>query len=289
MSCEACGFDAPIKHVKFEQNIGLFYARRSLTLNRNLCRPCIKRYFRSYTLTTLFLGWWGLISFVLTPIILINNIREYWSARKLADPGIAAMNVPVGLNAASVGINRSFAFKLTYGILVWAGVLALIAYNQVAFIEQHAPALNAKMHGGEITDGSDGEYAGLQVGKDIVALEADIKGKTWIDMRTELLERSAYLDDLNAENEKIQSRLAFEHNANLGANDRCEQWSISEFAPALSNYTLAENKLFAVAKNINQITPENSADLKTASDQEDSAIKRLDKVFSESDAAGCGK
>lgn len=275
--------------MKFEQNIGLFYARRTLTLDRNLCRPCIKRYFRSYTLTTLFLGWWGLISFVLTPIILINNIRGYWSVRKLADPGITAMNVPVGLNTASVGSNRSFAFKVAYGILVWAGVLALIAYNQVGFIERHAPALNAKMHGGEITDESDGEYAGLQVGKDIVALEADIKGKTWTDMRTELLARSAYLDDLNAENEKIQSRLAFERNSNLGANDTCEQWSINEFAPALNSYALAENKLFAVAKNINQITPENSADLKTASDQEDSAIKRLRKVLSENDAAGCGK
>jgi len=289
MPCEACGFDAPVKHVKFEQNIGLFYARRSLTLDRNLCRSCIKRYFRSYTLTTLFLGWWGLISFVLTPIILINNIREYWSARKLADPGIAAMNVPVGLNAASVGNNRSFAFKLAYGILVWAGVLALIAYNQVGFIERHAPALNAKMHGGDITDGSDGEYADIQVGKDIVALEADIKGKTWTDMRTELLARSSYLDDLNAENAKIQSRIAIERKANLGANDSCEQWSISEFAPALNSYSLAASNLFAVAKNINQITPQNSADLKTASEQEDSAVKRLHKVLSESDVAGCGK
>lgn len=288
MPCEVCGLDAPTQHIKFEQNIGMFFARRSLILERNMCRLCVKRYFRSYTLTTLFLGWWGFLSLIITPIFLINNIREYWAARKLPDPGIAAMNVPGFIQASPVA-DRSFAFKLIYGVIVWTGVLAIIAYHQVDFLEQHAPALNARMHSGEITDDSDGEYAGLQIGKDIAGLDADLKGTTWASKRTELLARQPYLIDLNEQNEKLQNQMARERDANVAVNDKCEQLAINEFAPALNSYTLNENKLFGFVKGAIKINKENSQIFKEVSDQEDNAIQQLQKSYADFDANKCGK
>src|SRR5262249_39751325 len=38
------------------------------------------------TLTTLFLGWWGVLSFFATPFILINNVARYASCRGMAPP-----------------------------------------------------------------------------------------------------------------------------------------------------------------------------------------------------------
>jgi hypothetical protein len=48
-----------------------------------LCRRCIDKHFWEYTLTTLFLGWWGVISFFTTLYILPSNIATYVSARRL--------------------------------------------------------------------------------------------------------------------------------------------------------------------------------------------------------------
>jgi hypothetical protein len=101
-------------------------------------------------------------------------------------------------------------------------VLCAIAYHQVSFLEKHAPNLNAKLHDGEITDEQDGEYAGLQVSKDISGLEADLKSNDWAGLRGELLGREGYVDDLLARNSKLQSRLEVERSANLGANDICK-------------------------------------------------------------------
>ena len=49
----------------------------------NVCRSCGMSAFKSMTLTKLFLGWWGLISFIMTPIILIMNIVAWSSLRAL--------------------------------------------------------------------------------------------------------------------------------------------------------------------------------------------------------------
>ena len=42
-----------------------------------MCRSCIDRFFCEYTLTTLGLGWWGVISFFVTPCVLVHNVVRY--------------------------------------------------------------------------------------------------------------------------------------------------------------------------------------------------------------------
>lgn len=77
MICQACGVEAPTKYVAFYQNIGLLVIRFSNTIEGNLCKSCIHKYFWQYTLITFFLGWWGIISFIVTIFFLLNNIFRY--------------------------------------------------------------------------------------------------------------------------------------------------------------------------------------------------------------------
>ena len=83
MSCQVCGRQVPTAQVTLNQNIGMLVARQSKTLSGNVCRDCGMRAFKSMTLTTFFLGWWGVISLILTPIFLIGNLVAWGSLRAL--------------------------------------------------------------------------------------------------------------------------------------------------------------------------------------------------------------
>ena len=75
--CQACGREAPTRYVAFYQNIGAVFVRFSKSVRGYLCKSCVHRYFWRLSLVTLFLGWWGMISLVLTPFILLNNVVRY--------------------------------------------------------------------------------------------------------------------------------------------------------------------------------------------------------------------
>src|SRR5262245_38885810 len=77
MICQDCGIEAATKHVTFHQNIGALVVRFPKSIEGNLCKSCIHRHFWSMTGTTMFLGWWGTISFLVTPFFLLNNIGRY--------------------------------------------------------------------------------------------------------------------------------------------------------------------------------------------------------------------
>ena len=75
--CQNCQRLLPTKYVKFYQNIGLLVQRRYSDIEGRMCRECIDKYFWEYTLKTLMLGWWGTISFLITPFYLLNNVGRY--------------------------------------------------------------------------------------------------------------------------------------------------------------------------------------------------------------------
>ena len=76
MICQACGIEAPTKYIELHQNIGALVLRFHRSIKGNLCKTCIDSHFREYTLITLFLGWWGIISLFMTPVILVSNISN---------------------------------------------------------------------------------------------------------------------------------------------------------------------------------------------------------------------
>jgi hypothetical protein len=86
MICQGCGIEAPTKYVSFYQNIGALVMRFHRSIKGNLCKRCINKYFWEYTLITLGLGWWGMISFFLTPFFVINNVVRYLGALGLEAP-----------------------------------------------------------------------------------------------------------------------------------------------------------------------------------------------------------
>jgi len=75
--CQICGSLASTKYVEFYQNIGMVFQREYSSIKARLCKKCINREFKRKTLTTLFLGWWGSISFLITPFYLLNNVIRF--------------------------------------------------------------------------------------------------------------------------------------------------------------------------------------------------------------------
>ena len=77
MICQECGVEAETKYVSFHQNIGALFVRFSESVEGRLCKRCIHKRFWGMTMTTLFAGWWGIISFIVTPFFLLNNVGRY--------------------------------------------------------------------------------------------------------------------------------------------------------------------------------------------------------------------
>jgi hypothetical protein len=83
MICQSCGLEAPTKYVEFYQNIGVIVLRFHKQIKGNLCKDCISKHFWPMTMITLFLGWWGVISFFYTLFALPNNIIRYLGSLSL--------------------------------------------------------------------------------------------------------------------------------------------------------------------------------------------------------------
>src|SRR5436309_2115152 len=80
MICQSCGVEAPTQKVLFVQHIGaivMFFHKR---IGGYMCRNCVNKYFSEYSLMTLFLGWWGVISVFATPVVLLINIANRFRA-----------------------------------------------------------------------------------------------------------------------------------------------------------------------------------------------------------------
>ncbi|HKW88221.1 MAG TPA: hypothetical protein VJN21_05640 [Candidatus Acidoferrales bacterium] len=266
--------------MEFQQNIGMVVTRRRAKASGLMCRRCIRAYFKSYTLTTLFLGWWGLISFVVTPVFLVNNLVQFLKSFKLPEVPAVMANVPYDSPTAHIHVGTpSLRFKLAYGAIIWIIVLAFAAEQSVNLVQKYAPSLNAKLHSGEITDEADAQYAGLKIWGDITALQAQTKRKDWPGLRAEFLARQPYLDDLVATNAKLQYAVASEQANGTAANDPCEQLAISQLAPAINEYTNASQQFFSLLKSTAAPTQEAQGSMDTIINREQEADDRMSKYF----------
>ena len=75
--CEICLQNKPTRYVDLYENAGALIVRYHKQIKGELCFECQKFVFVRFTLKTLFLGWWGVISFWITPFILLNNVIRY--------------------------------------------------------------------------------------------------------------------------------------------------------------------------------------------------------------------
>ncbi len=81
--CDRCKRTAQVDYVTLEQNIGLILFRVPKRLRGYLCRECTAHVFWRFTLITLVLGWWGVISFFVTFVVLRRNFATYLRTRAL--------------------------------------------------------------------------------------------------------------------------------------------------------------------------------------------------------------
>lgn len=88
LGCQECGSVAKTKEIKLYKNIGMLIMRRQWIIEGRFCKKCINKYFWNYTLTTLLLGWWGTISFLVTPLYLVNNIARYLTTLSMSDESL---------------------------------------------------------------------------------------------------------------------------------------------------------------------------------------------------------
>ncbi len=79
--CQGCGTRAQTRHLTFRQNVGLLVLRYSGTHEGDFCKRCAHDTFWRTTGITAVAGWWGIISFFVTPIFILGNIAEIASAR----------------------------------------------------------------------------------------------------------------------------------------------------------------------------------------------------------------
>jgi hypothetical protein len=81
MICEVCKVRGPTQHVEFHQNIGLLVARLTKSVRGELCAACIDHYFWEFTLVTVLLGFWGVVSLFVAPLLIVSNIACYVGTR----------------------------------------------------------------------------------------------------------------------------------------------------------------------------------------------------------------
>lgn len=74
VKCQSCGEHRPLKTIHFIKNTGMLFSREQSEIKGDLCKKCINKYFLEYFLTNVFLGWWGTISFIINPFLILNNL-----------------------------------------------------------------------------------------------------------------------------------------------------------------------------------------------------------------------
>jgi hypothetical protein len=88
--CDFCGKRAEVHSVKYRQNTGILIMRYTRTFAGQACRSCSRTLFWKTTMHNTLLGWWGMISLVMTPIFLFANFATYLRSLRLAPASVSS-------------------------------------------------------------------------------------------------------------------------------------------------------------------------------------------------------
>ena len=108
VTCESCG-RAPARRITVRRHVGLLVLQQFVTMRVNACRPCGRRLIRSYTLRTLWQGWWGVISFFFNWFVLMANAWAWKRLGSIESPslsGTLVTHAPRGFGTAGPGFRE---------------------------------------------------------------------------------------------------------------------------------------------------------------------------------------
>lgn len=83
--CQCCGRNVPAKYVEYYQNIGMLVMRSMRSIKGVMCKRCSRKNFWEFTGLTLVTGWWGMISAIINPFIVLHNVVRVCGSFSLAD------------------------------------------------------------------------------------------------------------------------------------------------------------------------------------------------------------
>ncbi len=121
--CQSCWTQAPTKYVEFYQNIGVIIMRFHKSIKGNLCKSCINKYFWEFTAINALLGWWGVISFIVTPFFILNNVIRYLGSLGMESNPNAPPSQFTASQRALNFILLAFGGTVVWGILLFLDFL----------------------------------------------------------------------------------------------------------------------------------------------------------------------
>jgi hypothetical protein len=85
LECTLCG-SVPAAAAKFRGHQGMIIIMRFLSLDGPFCRDCGLATYRNMTSRTLVQGWWGYVSFLITPLVVLFNLIPRQKVASLPPP-----------------------------------------------------------------------------------------------------------------------------------------------------------------------------------------------------------
>ncbi len=128
VTCDSCG-RAPARPITVRRHVGLLLLQQFVKARVVACRPCGRALIRSYTLRTLWQGWWGAISFFVNWFVLASNALSWRKLGQIEAPSLSGELVADargGFFAPGEGSRSKRRSRLrTVGLAVFAGFLLL--------------------------------------------------------------------------------------------------------------------------------------------------------------------
>lgn len=93
-ACQMCGA-TPAAPVTVRGHQGMLVVMRFLKREGLFCRTCALASFRDMQADTMVLGWWGPLSLVITPFVLLSNLSALSGIRRIPEPVTAGFRPPL--------------------------------------------------------------------------------------------------------------------------------------------------------------------------------------------------
>ncbi|MFF0015749.1 hypothetical protein [Streptomyces sp. NPDC005374] len=153
-ACQMCGA-TPAAPMTVRGHQGMLVVMRFLKREGLFCRTCSLASFRDMQADTMVLGWWGPLSLVITPFVLLSNLSALSGIRRIPEPVTAGFRPPLDPGKP--------VFKRPAGILalIPMGLVGLMVFAFTVLLIVGAVFGPSGDSGGNSASGESTESSGL--------------------------------------------------------------------------------------------------------------------------------